>query len=113
MTDYLSPRLSWQLLQSLLTVAIAVVIPGVAGCRSPESASCQKPAAAVAVVSTNRPTAALRAATNQPVRTANRDTSTPRPYPVDERGFSPVDKAPAKAHAREDLVKDDAEASLN
>jgi len=32
---------------------------------------------------------------------------------VDERGFSPVDKALAKAYAREDLVADDAEGSLN
>jgi hypothetical protein len=44
---------------------------------------------------------------------ARRYTYTPRPYPVDERGFSPVDKALAKAYAREELVNDDAEGSLN
>jgi hypothetical protein len=44
---------------------------------------------------------------------ARRYTYTPRPYPVDERGFSPVDKALAKAYACEDLVADDAEGSLN
>jgi len=44
--------------------------------------------------------------------TARRYTYTPRPYPVDERGFSPVDKALAKAYALEEKVTDDAEGSL-
>ena len=44
---------------------------------------------------------------------ARRFNYTPRPYPVDERGFSPVDKALAKAYAREDMVQDDEEGSLN
>jgi hypothetical protein len=38
---------------------------------------------------------------------------TPRPYPVDERGFSPVDKALASAYAREEKINDDSEGSLN
>jgi hypothetical protein len=38
---------------------------------------------------------------------------TPRPYPLDERGFSPVDKALARAFAREEMIADDAEGSLN
>jgi hypothetical protein len=38
---------------------------------------------------------------------------TPRPYPVDDRGFSPVDKVLAKAYAREEVITDDAEGSLN
>ena len=42
-----------------------------------------------------------------------RSTYTPRVYPVDERGFSPVDKALAKAYAREDIVTNDDEGSLN
>ena len=42
-----------------------------------------------------------------------RYTYTPKPYPVDERGFSPVDKALAKYYAREEMVKDDDEGSLN
>jgi hypothetical protein len=42
-----------------------------------------------------------------------KSTYVPRVYPVDERGFSPVDKALAKAYAREDLVTNDAEGSLN
>jgi hypothetical protein len=46
-------------------------------------------------------------------QTARRFNYTPRPYPVDERGFSPVDKALAKAYAREDLIPDDEEGSLN
>ena len=42
-----------------------------------------------------------------------RDHYTPKPYPVDDRGFSPVDKNLAAAYAREDMIKDDAEGSLN
>ncbi len=42
-----------------------------------------------------------------------RSTYTPRVYPVDDRGFSPVDKALAKAYAREDMVTNDDEGSLN
>lgn len=40
-----------------------------------------------------------------------RYTYTPRPYPLDERGFSPVDRALAKALACEEIVADDG--SLN
>lgn len=46
-------------------------------------------------------------------QTARRYTYKPRPYPVDERGFSPVDKALEKFYACEEMVKDDAEGSLN
>jgi hypothetical protein len=42
-----------------------------------------------------------------------RSTYTPRVYPVDDRGFSPVDKALAKAYAREEIVTNDDEGSLN
>lgn len=49
--------------------------------------------------------------TNKPL--ARRYTYTPRSYPVDERGFSPVDKVLAKAYAREEMITDDAEGSLN
>jgi hypothetical protein len=42
-----------------------------------------------------------------------RSTYTPRPYPVDDRGFSPVDKALEKAYAREEIITNDAEGSLN
>ena len=48
--------------------------------------------------------------TNKPAR---RYTYTPKAYPVDERGFSPVDKVLAKYYAREEMVKDDEEGSLN
>lgn len=46
-------------------------------------------------------------------KTARRYTYTPRPYPVDERGFSPVDKALAKAYACEEKIAGDEEDSLN
>jgi len=51
--------------------------------------------------------------TNQTAPLARRYTYIPKPYPVDERGFSPVDKALAKAYAREDLVTPDASGDLN
>lgn len=49
--------------------------------------------------------------TNKP--TPRRFSYTPRPYPVDERGFSPVDTALAKAYAREEMVTNDADGALN
>lgn len=55
--------------------------------------------------------AASHSASTKP--TPRRYTYTPKPYPVDERGFSPVDKALAKAYAREDMVVDDDHGSLN
>lgn len=42
-----------------------------------------------------------------------RSTYTPRVYPVDERGFSPADAALAKAFAREEMITNDDEGSLN
>jgi hypothetical protein len=57
--------------------------------------------------------AAASSDTRSSAKVAKRFNYTPRPYPVDERGFSPVDKALAKAYAREDMVKDDADGSLN
>lgn len=42
-----------------------------------------------------------------------RYTYTPRVYPVDERGFSPVDKALARAYAREEIIANDDEGSLD
>ena len=99
---------------SFLAVAVlAIVIPGLAGCRHAAPDVRQRPPAAAALVSTNQTAATQGSSTNKPAPLAKRFTYTPRPYPVDERGFSPVDKALAKAYAREDLVADDAEGSLN
>lgn len=42
-----------------------------------------------------------------------RSTYTPRVYPVDERGFSPADAALANAFAREEIITNDDEGSLN
>src|SRR5208282_4623193 len=88
----------------LIFTAIAVLI--FTGCaHSPVAAS--KPA----------PLAIASATNSIPPRERNpglrRSTYTPRVYPVDDRGFSPVDKALAKAYAREDMVTNDAEGSLN
>jgi len=52
-------------------------------------------------------------ATDKSHAAARRYTYVPKPYPVDERGFSPVDKALAKAYACEEKITNDAESSLN
>ena len=52
-------------------------------------------------------------ATNSPAPVPRRYSYIPKPYPVDERGFSPVDKALAKAYAREDIVAPDPTGDLN
>ena len=108
-----SPLVWGRLLPFILPAALALVIPGLAGCRHTDASQGQKPVVAAALVSSNPAPAAPSPSTNQPVRTAKRFNYTPRPYPVDERGFSPVDKALAKAYTREDLVNDDADGSLN
>ena len=108
-----SPRLSRQFPSLILALALAAVLPGLVGCRTRAPDACQKPAATTVLVSTNSPAAAISLVTNQPARTAKRYNYTPRPYPVDERGFSPVDKALAKAYAREEMVEDNPEGSLN
>lgn len=84
------------------------------GCKTTETACC-KPSTTNAVAPAVTPVSSIvsgppAGSTN---KTARRYTYTPKPYPVDERGFSPVDKALAKAYAREDMVTDDADGSLN
>ena len=108
----LLPIISHRYPSFLVAAALAVVVPGLAGCQHAAPDACQKPAAA-AFTATNQATTTIAASTNKPVAKAKRYTYTPRVYPVDERGFSPVDKALAKAYAREDMVQDDAEGSLN
>lgn len=85
-----------------------VILVTLAGCHQPlaESkattcaASCPPPA-----------TPATKPAETKPQ--PKRYTYTPKVYPVDERGFSPVDKNLAKAMAREEKIEDDAECALN
>ena len=112
-TNWPSPYLSGRLASPILALALAAGVPGLVGCRNPGADACQKPVAAAALTSTNRTAAVPITTTNQTNRTAKRYNYTPKPYPVDERGFSPVDKALAKAYAREDLVTEDADGSLN
>jgi hypothetical protein len=92
---------------------LAVAGLGLTGCQHPEAASCCPPPAAATTPIAATAAAPKAAATNDATATAKRYTYTPRVYPVDERGFSPVDKALAKAYAREDMVKDDDEGALN
>ncbi len=93
--------------------AAAVTALGFAGCQHPGPEACQKPAPTTLVTQAKAAPPSAPVATNKPVRLAKRFTYTPRVYPVDERGFSPVDKALAKAYAREEMVADDADGSLN
>jgi hypothetical protein len=76
------------------------------------------PAAAPApAITAAAPSANAVTKSSRPTREADpslrRTSYTPRVYPVDERGFSPVDKALAKAYAREEMVTNDDEGSLN
>ncbi len=55
----------------------------------------------------NQPTATTAPTPNVENPNARRYTYTPRAYPLDERGFSPVDKALARAFACEERIADD------
>jgi hypothetical protein len=88
---------------AFVVTAAAVVVVLVGGCHQPGEKGPVRPPEQP---SASRPT-------SKPARTPKRYSYTPRPYPVDERGFSPVDKALAKAFACEEKIADDAEGSLN
>ena len=94
-------------------MGIAIAALGLAGCQSASPVAQKNPPAIATVTSVNPPVAAVKPSTDGQAQVAKRYAYTPRPYPVDERGFSPVDKALAKAYAREEMVTDDAEGSLN
>lgn len=79
-----------------------------AGCKSPNPAVGKPVSSSTSVAPTTNTISGRER--NPSIR---RYTYTPRVYPVDDRGFSPVDKALAKAYAREDMVTNDAEGSLN
>jgi hypothetical protein len=100
---------------ALHALALAIATVALAGCKHAATApdACAKPAATAAVAAPANPPPAAAASTNKNARTAKRYNYTPRVYPVDERGFSPVGKALAKAYAREEMVTDDAEGALN
>ena len=94
-----------------------------AGAGEPAAAAATPPLTYQWRVDSNSPsggTVSLVAATNSaetkpanPAKIPKRYTYVPKPYPVDERGFSPVDKALANAYAREEMITDDAEGALN
>ncbi|MBW8863817.1 MAG: hypothetical protein JF609_02640, partial [Verrucomicrobia bacterium] len=99
----------------VLSICIAIAPLFFTGCKSPECSACTP---TTTTVSTPTPAIASVPAPNSiPPREKDpglrRSTYTPRVYPVDDRGFSPVDKALAKAYAREDMVTNDDEGSLN
>jgi hypothetical protein len=95
-----------------------------AGCKaSPTTATsnggvaAQKPSPAQAgtvVAKPDAPASTQPAVAQKPAKQPpRRYTYTPKVYPVDERGMSPVDKALAKAMAREEMIPTDAENALN
>jgi len=88
--------------------AAGVVLLCLVGCKSTDTACCTPGSTNAPAVSITNTISGRE--TNPSLR---RFTYTPRVYPVDERGFSPVDKALAQAYAREDMVSNDAEGSLN
>src|SRR5262245_39791632 len=89
------------------SAALGCVLIASSGCQhtapAPVADACPPPPKSAVTVTTNQSAAAAATpvAASAPVsnkaKTAKRYTYTPRPYPVDERGFSPVDKALAKA----------------
>ena len=95
--------------QGLLFSFLAVVIFAATGCTH-SSANSSTPATTAPIINVASTNAIPSREKNPSLR---RYTYTPRVYPVDDRGFSPVDKALAAAYAREDLVTNDDEGSLN
>jgi hypothetical protein len=95
------------------------LILSLAGCQQPAPQAAKETPKPAAVASAPAPVSVAAAPvstpTPAPVKSGNgkRYSYTPKPYPVDDRGFSPVDKALEKAYAREDMVTDDEEGSLN
>jgi hypothetical protein len=93
-------------MKTILCIFCAGAIVVVTGCSSTSVAG-TKPTPVAAASATN----SIPPRENDPG--LRRSTYTPRVYPVDDRGFSPVDKALVKAYAREEMITNDAEGSLN
>lgn len=94
----------------------ALALVALAGCQQPGGAQAKATPATTPAPSAPAAAAAPAAAVAAPVapkQNFRRFTYVPKPYPVDERGFSPVDKALSKYYAREEMVKDDEEGALN
>jgi hypothetical protein len=91
-----------------------MAVLALSGCRHPDAMAdaCPSPTRVAVAAQTNDALTAT-GSTTKSVKVAKRFNYTPRPYPVDERGFSPVDKALAKAYAREETIADDVDGSLN
>ena len=101
------------LCRSCVFAAVIVAVAGLTGCQHAESQARKSSAARVMRTTTVKKTETVSVSTSKPAQAPRRFSYTPRPYPVDERGFSPVDKALAKACAREELITDDSESALN
>jgi hypothetical protein len=93
---------------SVCLLAMTALAGASTGCKTSQVAASQQSAA---VASTSAKTVTSNLDPSKPE--SRRFLYTPKPYPVDERGFSQVDKALAKYYAREQLVQDDEEGALN
>ncbi len=103
-------HLVFQLMQ-LAVAGFATVL--LDGCQQPNSGTANAGWSLATASPGSTPAPAQVGTNHESLRLARRYTYTPRPYPVDERGFSPVDKALAKAYAREEMIADDDEGALN
>lgn len=102
-----------QLLRVGALLALAIAGLALNGCQTSKPEAKAGPVPASAAVAKSATATSATTTVSYSERTAKRYNYTPRPYPVDERGFSPVDKALEKAYAREELISDDPEGSLN
>lgn len=96
-------------MQGLVFSFLAIAVFIATGCTHPSVSNSTE--ATTAPIVNAAPTNSIPPREKNP--SLRRYTYTPRLYPVDDRGFSPVDKALAAAYAREDMVTNDEEGSLN
>lgn len=101
--------MSRRLYSPVLVVIAAVVSVLVMGCQPPSA----KGPGRAPNPERERVGPSAKTTATKPAAVPKRYSYTPRPYPVDERGFSPVDKVLAKAFAREEMIADDDEGALN
>src|SRR5262245_52280611 len=89
-----------QLASLLVPVATVFAAIGATGCKhaEPRAQTTKEAPTKVAAINAGETT---KVSETKGKELARRYTYTPKPYPVDERGFSPVDKALARAYARE------------
>src|ERR1700759_4006335 len=92
---------------------VAAPQPASVAAAPPPPLIASQPAPSVAIATATNATSPTSIPPREKDPGLRRSTYTPRIYPVDERGFSPVDEALAKAYAREEIITNDDDGSLN